>query len=427
MASPSSSKQTTAKRIPIPEDRHFKPKLLGYNPKTPNQFAEIAGYSLLYAVMAGLIVGMFGVLPWLLKLPASPFATNGAFNTAGLITYAIIAAVLSFLILAVAALILILALRKYLARVQNRYGPMHNGPAGAFQTIADAIKLVSKEDFVPGSADAVIFTLAPVMVFVSAFLLMAVLPFAPEWVLADINVGLLFIIAAGTIGAYGVLMAGWSINNKFGLLGGLRAAAQLVSYEIPLSISLLSVAIWVGSLNLSDIVASQSIWWTGIPLFISMIVYLIATLAEIKMTPFDLPEAESELVAGFNTEYSGMRFGFFFVAEFAELFLLPAIAVTVFFGGYQQPLAGLWDFGDVLRSWGTDGSSLNQFGSLLANTYAMIWFLLKTAVIAWLIMWVRATLPRFRDDQLMELCWKGLIPLSMLGLAVSVVLRLVFK
>ncbi len=158
-----------------------------------------------------------------------------------------------------------------------------------------------------------------------------------------------------------------------------------------------------------------------------MCVYLIATLAEIKMTPFDLPEAESELVAGFNTEYSGMRFGFFFVAEFAELFLLPAIAVTVFLGGYHQPLAGLWDFGNVLRSWGLEGSSLNQFGNLLANIYAMLWFLVKTAVIAWLIMWVRATLPRFRDAQLMELCWKGLIPLSLLGLVVAVVLRLVFK
>ncbi len=415
------------KRIAIPEDRRFRAKLIGYNPKHPNRLAEIAGYSLLYLVMAFLIITMFSILPWLMKLPGSPFAAGGVFTTAGYILYALAAAVISFLILAVAALILILALRKYLAIVQNRYGPMHNGPAGAFQTIADAVKMVAKEDFVPGKADALVFTLAPVMVFISAFLLITVIPFAPGWVLADISVGLVFIIAAGTLGAYGVLVAGWSVNNKYGLLGGLRAAAQLVSYEIPLAMSLLSVAVWVGSMRLSEIVAAQALVWTALPLFISMVVYLVASLAEIKMTPFDLPEAESELVAGFNTEYSGMRFGFFFVAEFAELFLLPAIAVTVFFGGYYQPFAGWWDFAEVLRSWGAEDSVLNQFGHLLANTYGMIWFLLKTAVIAWLIMWIRATLPRFRDDQLMELCWKGLIPLSILGLAVAVFMRLIFK
>jgi NADH-quinone oxidoreductase subunit H len=206
------------------------------------------------------------------------------------------------------------------------------------------------------------------------------------------------------------------LGNKFSLLGGLRAAAQLVSYEIPLAISLLTVAVWVGSMNLLTIVEAQAAVWTVFPLFISACVYLIASLAEIKMTPFDLPEAESELVAGFNTEYSGMRFGFFFVAEFGELFLLPAIAVTLFFGGYHQPFAHWWDFAEVLRAWGLP---------LVANLYGFMWFLLKTALLAYLIMWIRATLPRFRDDQLMEFCWKGLIPLSLVGLAVAVILRLV--
>ena len=408
------------RRVPLPEGGRYRLKRVGYNPTTPNVLSEVLGYGLLFVALIAILILTYSVLPALLTLRGSPFAAGGALNTAGILVYGTLAAALSFGVVAVAALILILALRKYLARVQNRHGPLHNGPGGAFQTVADAVKLLVKEDFVPARADALVFTLAPMMVFVSAFLLLAIVPFAPTWVLANLNVGLLFIIAAGTLGAYGVLVAGWSINNKFGLLGGLRGAAQLISYEIPLSISLLSVAVWVGSLNLLTIVESQRIWWTAVPLFISAAVYLVASLAEIKMTPFDLPEAESELVAGFHTEYSGMRFGFFFVAEFGELFLLPAIAVVLFFGGYLQPLAGVWDFAAVLRGWGA-------FGVFLASVYGMLWFLLKTAVLAWLIMWVRATLPRFRDDQLMEGCWKVLIPLSLLGLVVAVVLRLVFK
>ena len=419
-----SEKKPQLKSIPIPPDRHFRPKLIGYNPTKPNNLYKIFGYSLLFIAMIVTLLAIFGLLPWMLKLPNSPLAKGGEFTPSGLVIYGILAAVLSFLVIAIAALILILLLRKYLALVQNRYGPLHNGPGGAFQTIADAFKLVSKEDFRPARADPWLFTIAPMMVFISAFLLMAVLPFAPQWVLANLNVGLLFIIAAGTIGAYGVLIAGWSSDNKYSLLGGLRAAAQLVSYEIPLAISLLTVAVWVGSLNLASIVEAQHSYWTCFPLFISAFVYLVASLAEIKMTPFDLPEAESELVAGFHTEYSGMRFGFFFVAEFAELFLLPALGVTLFFGGYQQPLAGIWDFAEALRGLGAANTTLNQFGHFLAASYGLLWFLAKTAVIVWLIMWVRATLPRYRDDQLMELCWKGLIPLSMIGLVVAVLLKL---
>ncbi|MEZ4607457.1 MAG: NADH-quinone oxidoreductase subunit NuoH [Deinococcales bacterium] len=410
-------------RLSLPQDRHFRPKLVGYTAQKPNPMAVIFGYSLLYIAMVAVLILMYGIIPWLMRLPGSPFAQDGVLTATGTLIYAMTAAVLSFLVVAIAALILILALRKYLAIVQNRHGPLHYGPGGAFQTIADAFKLVSKEDFMPAKADAWVYTLGPIMVFISAFLLMAVLPFGKTWVLAPLEAGLLFIIAAGTLSAYGVLIAGWSINNKYGLLGGLRAAAQLVSYEIPLSISLLSVAIWVGSLNLVDIVEAQRSWWTLFPLIVPAFVYFIASLAEIKMTPFDLPEAESELVAGFHTEYSGMRFGFFFVAEFAELFLLPAIAATVFLGGYHQPLAGLWDFSEVLRNLGSG----TQFGNFLADIYGLLWLLIKTALVAWLIMWLRATLPRFRDDQLMELCWKGLIPLSLVGLVLAVVFRLIFK
>ncbi len=418
---------TQLNHIPIPPDRHFRPKLVGYNPVQSNNLSKIFGYGLLFIAMIALLLTIFGFLPWLFKLTNSPFAKDGEFTVWGLISYGILAALLSFLVIAIAALILILLLRKYLALIQNRYGPVHNGPGGVFQTIADAFKLISKEDFRPARADPWVFTIAPIMLFISTFLFMAVLPFAPQWVLADLDAGLLFIIAAGTLGAYGVLIAGWSTGNKYGLLGGLRAAAQLVSYEIPLAISFLSVALWVGSLNLTHIVEAQHSYWTCFPLFISAFVYFIASLAEIKMTPFDLPEAESELVAGFHTEYSGMRFGFFFVAEFAELFLLPALGVTLFLGGYQQPFAGVWDFANVLRNLGVVNSTLNQFGHFLAASYGLLWFLAKTAVISWLIMWVRATLPRYRDDQLMEICWKGLIPLAMIGLAVAVLMKLLLN
>lgn len=428
MLQPTTPEKTSQlQSIPIPSDRHFNPKLAGYNPTKPNNLYKVFSYSLLFIAMIATLMTIFGLLPWVFKLPNSLLASGGKFTPFGIVIYGILAALLSFLVIAIAALILILLLRKYLARVQNRYGPVHNGPGGAFQTIADAFKLVSKEDFKPARADPLTFTLAPILVFISAFLLMAIIPFAPKWLLADLNAGLLFIIAAGTLGAYGVLIAGWSTENKYGLLGGLRAAAQLISYEIPLAISLLSVAVWVGSLNLVTIVESQHSYWICLPLFISTFVYLIASVAEIKMTPFDLPEAESELVAGFHTEYSGMRFGFFFVAEFAELFLLPAIAVTLFFGGYQQPLAGFWDGAELLRNLGAPQSILNQFGNFLAASYGLLWFLAKTAVLAWFIMWIRATLPRYRDDQLMEFCWKALMPLSMVGLFISVLLRLILK
>ena len=336
-----------------------------------------------------------------------------------------------FLFVAVVALINILMLRKYLAKVQNRYGPLHHGPAGVLQTVFDALKLVSKEDFSPGMVDEEIFTLAPVIVFVSAFIMIAVMPFAPGWVFSNVDAGALFIIAAGTLGGYGVLLAGWSMNNKFGLMGGLRAAAQLVSYEVPLSISLLSVVVYCGSMNLTDIVEKQATLWNCFPLFIPFVIYLIAGLAEIKMTPFDLPEAESELVAGFNTEYGGMRFGFFFVAEFAELYLLPAILAIFFLGGWHAP--SLPFIGELVihTTAPATTSSIGDWiqvafapGGLLLNIQYAFWSLLKAAAGVYFYMWIRATLPRFRDDQLMELCWKGLIPLSMVGLLLAAVSRL---
>jgi NADH-quinone oxidoreductase subunit H len=274
--------------------------------------------------------------------------------------------------------------------------------------------------------------------------LMAVIPFAPGWVFANVEAGAIFIIAAGTIGGYGVLLAGWSMNNKYGLMGGLRAAAQLVSYEVPLSISLLAVCVYAGSMNLSKIVEAQQALWFAIPLFIPFVVYLVAGLAELKMTPFDLPEAESELVAGFNTEYGGMRFGFFFVAEFAELYLLPALLAVFFLGGWYPPTiptlgipfltewaGGAANLQLMLKANIAEGEAMSlwntlfQPGGLLVGAQYSFWFLLKGAAGVYFYMWIRATLPRFRDDQLMELCWKGLIPLSLIGLVLAAFSRLV--
>jgi NADH-quinone oxidoreductase subunit H len=418
-------------RVAIPENKHFKlrnnyhPLLNNHNPKG-NLFSAIFGYVSLFGTTLLVLVLTYQGLPALL------IALNAKPNTFWYnLVYGLLGPVLMFLFVAVVALINILMLRKYLAKVQNRYGPLHHGPAGVLQTVFDALKLVSKEDYSPGMVDEEIFTLAPVIVFVSAFIMIAVMPFAPGWVFSNVDAGALFIIAAGTLGGYGVLLAGWSMNNKYGLMGGLRAAAQLVSYEVPLSISLLSVVVYCGSMNLTDIVEKQATLWNCFPLFIPFVIYLIAGLAEIKMTPFDLPEAESELVAGFNTEYGGMRFGFFFVAEFAELYLLPAILAIFFLGGWHAP--SLPFIGElVIHSTApANPSSIGDWiqvafapGGLLLNIQYAFWSLLKGAAGVYFYMWIRATLPRFRDDQLMELCWKGLIPLSMVGLLLAAVSRL---
>ena len=420
-------------RVAIPENKHFKLRnkyhalLNNHNPKG-NLFSAIFGYVSLFGTTLLVLVLTYQALPALLgAFGAKP--NTFWYN----LVYGLLGPVLMFLFVAVVALINILMLRKYLGKVQNRYGPLHAGPAGVLQTVFDALKLVSKEDFSPGMVEEEIFTLAPVIVFVSAFIMLAVMPFAPGWVFSNVDAGALFIIAAGTLGGYGVLLAGWSMNNKFGLMGGLRAAAQLVSYEVPLSISLLSVVVYCGSMNLTDIVEKQTTLWNCFPLFIPFVIYLIAGLAEIKMTPFDLPEAESELVAGFNTEYGGMRFGFFFVAEFAELYLLPAILAIFFLGGWHAPVIPIPYIGELVIHTTAPAtvSSIGDWiqvafapGGLLLNMQYAFWSLLKGAAGVYFYMWIRATLPRFRDDQLMELCWKGLIPLSMVGLLLAAVSRL---
>jgi len=387
-------------RMPLPVERHTPPKKIGYDPTRPNKLLEIVSYTLFFSALWVMLLLAFGLVPWV-------FDQFGWLNsTLGYLIYAAVEAVMAFLIAAVVALILIVVLRKYLGKVQERVGPMHYGPAGVLQTVFDALKLLGKEDFAPAKVDPLIFRLAPAITFVSAFMLLAALPVASGRALADLNVGLLYIIAASTLGVYGVVLGGLAQGNKWGLLGGFRAGAQLVSYEVPLALSLLAVGVYSGSLRLIDVVEHQQGLWHVVPLFIPFVVYVIASIAELKATPFDLPEAESELVAGYNTEYSGMSFAFFFLAEFVELFILPAFVVIFFFGGWHGPLFGI--------------PESSFFGLALQSLY----FLIKTAVWVWIYLWIRATLPRYRDDQLMNLAWKGLIPLALLGLVLAAFLRM---
>lgn len=387
-------------RMPLPLDRHVKPKLVGYDPTRPRPGVERVAYTLFFGSLWVLVVVAYGLVPAL-------FRAQGWLDGAlGFFFYAVIEALLAFGIAAVVALILIVVLRKYLGKVQERVGPMHYGPAGVLQTVFDALKLLGKEDFAPANVDPLIFRLAPAITFVSAFLMLVAVPVAGGWVMADLNIGLLYIVAASTLGAYGVVLGGLAQGGKWGMLGAFRAGAQLVSYEVPLALALLAVGVYSGSLRLSDIVEHQYGLWHVVPMFIPFLVYLVASIAELKSTPFDLPEAESELIGGFNTEYSGMSFAFFFLAEFVELFLLPALVVVLFFGGWHGPLFGL------------------DPASFAAQALQSFYFLVKTAVWVWIFMWIRATLPRFRDDQLMDLAWKGLLPLALFGLILAAFLRM---
>src|SRR5205814_1307067 len=293
--------------------------------------------------------------------------------------------------------------RKIQAIIQDRVGPIHTGPWGLLQTFADAIKLLGKEDIRARLTDRWFFLAAPAIVFSPMLASYVVLPFAPGVVGADLNIGLLYLTTLGSMTVLGIVIAGWASNNKYSLIGGLRSAGQLISYEVPQILSLVTVVLVVGSLSLTHIVDAQPTWhimFLVLPL--AFVTYFIAGLAETNRNPFDLPEAESELVAGFLTEYSGMRWGLFFVAEYGEVTVVSAIATTLWFGGWHGP--------------GVD--ALPVLG--------IIWFTLKTYVFVLLFMWIRATLPRLRIDQLMGFCWKVLIPLALLNILASAVIILAF-
>jgi NADH-quinone oxidoreductase subunit H len=309
---------------------------------------------------------------------------------------AAVTAIIMFLFIALFALVAIWVERKISAHMQDRLGPMEvGGWHGWAQTIADTLKLLIKEDIIPEKADRLLFKFAPALVFAVALTAFVVLPWSGGFIPADLNVGLLYILSISSLTVIGILMGGWASNNKWSLYGAMRAAAQIVSYEIPVALSLVSVIMLSGSLSMQDIVHAQegSVFSWNIfrffPLmFIAFILYFIASLAEVNRTPFDLPEAESELVAGFHTEYSGMRFAFFFLAEYANMFIVSAIATVAFLGGWQVPFR------------------------FLAFIPPAFWFLGKTLFLVSIQMWLRWTLPRLRVDQLMYTSWKVLTPFS---------------
>jgi NADH-quinone oxidoreductase subunit H len=313
---------------------------------------------------------------------------------------------------------LTLAERKVLAYMQVRLGPNRVGPRGSLQPIADGLKLFVKEDLIPRGAQAFVFILAPCLVFVPAFLVWAVIPFAPATdfggrlaapitpYLADINIAALFVLGVSSVGVYGLILGGWSSNNKFSLMGGLRSAAQMVSYEVPMGLAIVSVLLMAGTLSLVGIVEAQlrmGVWFI-FPGILAFGLYFICGVAETNRNPFDLPEAESELVAGFHTEYSGMKFALFFLAEYANMLVVSSLAVVFFFGGWLPPfpnwLAGLWAL------------------PVLAWIPGFIWYAAKVLFFIFVYIWFRGTFPRYRFDQLMQVGWKWLLPLALVNIVV---------
>jgi NADH-quinone oxidoreductase subunit H len=345
----------------------------------------------------------------------------------GLFDYVVAPAIkiLMVLFLGVMPLItyLVLVERKVLGFIQARVGPNRVGPWGLLQPIADVLKLMVKEDVVPLQAVKWAFVLAPCLVVAPAFVIFSVVPFGPQrgdgvrhsWFVTDVNVGILLVIALATIGVYGLILGGWSSNSKFSLLGGLRSAAQMISYEVPQGLSLVGPLLLAGSLSLVGIVEAQrdTRVWFVFPQIVAFFIYLVAGVAESNRNPFDLPEAESELVAGFHTEYSGMRFALFFLGEYANMIVISAVATTVFLGGWLRPFPSV------------EALSFLDLPFLPPGVAGLFWFSLKLFVFLFVYIWFRGTFPRYRFDQLMDLGWKWMIPLALANLLVTGLLKLV--
>ena len=314
---------------------------------------------------------------------------------------AILFVVIAYAVVFVAALVNIVFERRALAFMQDRHGPNRTGPHGVLQSVADAFKMMGKEDFRPSLADPWLFTLAPVMVMMGAVAVQLVLPYTDGLVGQDLNVGLIYIVAITGFTTLAILLGGWSSRNKYSLVGALRGAAQMISYEIPMILALLVVAMIVGSLSLVDVVAFQQQYqWIAFYAPFTFLLYAIAAVSELNRGPFDLPESESELVSGYGTEYSGMRFGMFFLNEYAGMTIMSMVAVTLFFGGWQGP------FADAITFWGI-------------SWVPIIWFLVKTYALVFVLVWVRLSLPRLQVDQLMSFAWKILIPLGLVNVIAS--------
>jgi NADH-quinone oxidoreductase subunit H len=318
-------------------------------------------------------------------------------TNAGIVILTFIEALALLVPLLIGVAYLTYAERKVLAAMQLRKGPNVVGPFGLMQPFADALKMMMKETIIPSGANRLLFLMAPMLTFALAMLAWAVIPVSEGWAAADINVGILYLFAISSLGVYGIVIAGWASNSKYAFLGAMRSAAQMVSYEVSMGFVLVSVLLCVGSLNLSDVVRAQRTIWFCIPLFPMFIVFFISALAETNRSPFDLPEGESEIVAGFFVEYSSMSFALFFLGEYANMVLMSAMTTILFLGGWLAP------FGVAPFTW----------------IPGVIWFILKICFVLFFFIWVRATFPRYRYDQLMRLGWKVFLPLSLLWLVIT--------
>jgi NADH-quinone oxidoreductase subunit H len=338
---------------------------------------------------------------------------NGTFKPAlALLLESLLVGLGVIVLFTVLGLVLVLMERKVSAYMQIRLGPNRVGPGGSLQTVADTLKLAMKEGLTPDGADKFLFNLAPYLVIVVAMMILAPVAFARGVQIWDLNIGVLYVSAVSSLSVIGILMAGWASNNKFSLLGAMRSGAQILSYELSAGISLISIVVLTGSLRISDIIASQQDgWWLfkgHIPAIISFMIFIIAVTAETNRAPFDLAEAESELTAGFHTEYSGMKFALFFLAEYVNIFIVCAIASTLFLGGWMPLHIGHW----------------NAFNHIMDYIPSSGWFIGKTFSLIFLIMWFRWTFPRLRIDQLLRLEWKYLLPISMVNLLLMTIIAI---
>ena len=314
---------------------------------------------------------------------------------------AIVAIVIAYSVVFVAAIVNIWFERRFLAFMQDRLGPNRTGWQGVLQSVADSFKMMGKEDFAPAHVDHAIFTMAPIMVMIGAIAVQLVIPYTKGWTGQDLNIGIIYIVAVTSFTVLAILLGGWASHNKYSLVGALRSAAQMVSYEVPMILALLVVAMGTGSLSLNAVVGAQHGYrWFFFVMPFTFFLFYVASIAELNRGPFDLPEAESELVAGYSTEYSGMRFGMFFLNEYAGLTIMSMVTVTLFFGGWEGPGANLL----VVH-----GIALIPF----------IWFMIKVYVLVFVLVWIRLTIPRLQVDQLMGFAWKILIPLGLFNIGAS--------